>query len=142
MEPSALFEHCRDFVLHTQPHALEIDVDDPVPVLLAAVQDGRIRGFDAGVVVGDVQPAVFGDDQANHLFDVARLGYVGLDKERFAAGVADEARRFKAALAVHVTRDNFGPCLREGQRRSPANAGTRSRNQRHLIRQRCVFKHR
>jgi hypothetical protein len=50
-----VLEHQRDFVLHAQEHAAEVDGDDPVPLLLGDVGRRLRLLFGAGVVEGDVE---------------------------------------------------------------------------------------
>jgi hypothetical protein len=55
MAPPPLLEHERDLVFHAEEDATEVDVDDPVPLLLGDVGGRRDRLLDAGVVEGDVE---------------------------------------------------------------------------------------
>ena len=54
---ASLLEDQRDLVLHAQEDAAQVDVDDPVPLLLVVVGGrSRLLRLDAGVVEGEVQP--------------------------------------------------------------------------------------
>src|SRR3546814_15381473 len=67
----------RHDVLHAQPHAADVDGDDPVEVLLRLVLDPRDLALDAGVEQGDVdapEPVDRGGDEA---FALCRLGDFG-----------------------------------------------------------------
>ena len=55
---TSLLEDQRNLVLHAQEDAAQVDVDDPVPLLLVVVGGrSRLPRLDAGVVEGEVQPA-------------------------------------------------------------------------------------
>ena len=54
---AALLQHQGNLVLHAQEHAAEIDIDDPVPLLLREIGRRPDRLFDAGVVEGEMEVA-------------------------------------------------------------------------------------
>ena len=124
---AALVEHDRYLLLHAQPDALEIDVDDPVPVLLADLMGRRLSRFDAGVVVGHVKPPVCGQRLADHVGYVACLGDVDLHKGGVASAVANDLHRFAAGPFVNVGYDHLGARSSKGQSCGAADACRRPR---------------
>src|SRR3546814_7449763 len=64
----------RHDVLHAQPHAADVDGDDPVEVLLRLVLDPRDLALDAGVEQGDVDAAEPLDGGGDEAFDLCRVG--------------------------------------------------------------------
>jgi vancomycin resistance protein YoaR len=60
----------RQRVLHPEPYGLEIDRDDAIEHLLAALMDRTLAATDAGVVVHDVEPAEFVDGGAHEGLDI------------------------------------------------------------------------
>src|SRR5437660_4996363 len=119
--PAALLEDQGDLILHAQEDAAEIDVEDPVPLLLVQFR-GRCQFllFDAGVVEGEVQPP----EHLNGLFQgrphVLGPRHVAPDGERPAALLLDHANRLLVARLGHIGDHHAGPLAGERQRRRAA----------------------
>jgi hypothetical protein len=92
-----LLEHQRNFVLHAQEHAAEIDVDDPVPLLLRDI-GRRFLLFDTGVVEGDVQPPEGLDGTVQGRLHILSSCHVARDGERAPAEFFDPARHLPDVL--------------------------------------------
>jgi hypothetical protein len=60
------------------PHAVDVGVDDLVPLGFGDVEGGRVYAG-AGVVDQDVHAAQLGHDLRYHPVDVGPLAYVGLE---------------------------------------------------------------
>ena len=108
-----LLEHQRNFVLHAQEHAAEVDGDDPVPLLLRDIGRRRCRLFDTGVVEGDVQPPEGLDSLVQRALHVLGVRHVARDGERPPVSLFDHARRFLTALFRNVGGHHAGALARE-----------------------------
>ena len=143
--PAALLEDQRDLVLHAQEHAAEVDVDDPVPLLLVVVRGrGRLLRLDAGVVEGEVQPPERLDRLRQGRLHVLGPRHVAPHGDRPPALLLDQAGRLPVALLGHVGGHHAGPLAGERQRRRAADAVRGPGHERHLsceapIRIRCHF---
>src|SRR4029453_1731199 len=78
-------EHERDLVLEADEDAARVDRHELVPVALGGVDDGGVALFDAGVVEGDVEPAVGRHDLVEGSLDGVPVGDVELDRQGGAA---------------------------------------------------------
>src|SRR5690606_12011938 len=87
-DAAAALHHVRQRVPGGQPDALEVDGDDPVPLLLGGV--GGVAGAgDARVGEDDVDPVEAGEGLLGHPFGVGGGGDVGGQGDGGAAGLAD-----------------------------------------------------
>ena len=130
MAPAALLEHLRNFCLHREPYALEIDSDDAVEVFLFVV--GGAAPFpsagDAGVVEGAVQAAESLDRLVDHELRPIDVGNVGVDQDSLASGLYYHLHRFLATLRVHVHHHHASALAGVGQGCGPSDAGTSTRH--------------
>ena len=97
-----LLPHRRQHRAHAVEHAVEIDLDQPVPALQFHVGPATLRHVDAGAVDQQVDPAVFGEDLVGGLVDVSLLADIERDRFRLAAlfgDVGDHAFEFFLAAA-------------------------------------------
>src|SRR5262249_1506893 len=105
----------REDVLAGEEHALDVDVDDPVPAFLAGL-DGAARLGDADVVVQDVDPAEWRDTLLHRRGDVACVRNVGRDGGAGAAFATDDAARLLRGREGAINGDDLRPLAREGNR--------------------------
>ena len=109
-------------MLHAQPHAPQIDAHDPTPVLFRTVcGQGQIAG-NTGIIKRAVELAVGLDRFADEVFNLARLGHIGLNKYGLPTGILNQADGFLAALNAHVRHNNPGSTARKRERGGPPNA--------------------
>src|SRR5262245_43251015 len=88
---------------------------------------------DAGVVEEHVQAAELALGGGDHLLAIARLRHVRPAGRRLAALVSDLGYGVGGGLLVHVDREDRRAFLREEQRRLPADAASRARDERNLV---------
>ena len=104
IEPPPGLDHVRDGVLHSQPHAAQIDPYHPFEAL-----EGKARGqvglaLDTGVVVQHVELAEAFDGLLDHLFRVGGIGDIGAHAERLTtAAVISLATSSAAASSMSTT---------------------------------------
>jgi len=134
--PAALLEDQRDLVLHAQEYAAEVDVDDPVPLLLVVVCGwSRRPRLDARVVEGEVQPPEGFGGLGEGRLHVLGPRHVAADGERPPALFLNHADRFLVALFRHIGSHHAGPLSRERQRRRAADAARGPGHERNLSRE-------
>ena len=136
---AALLEHQRDFVLHAQEHAAEVDADDPVPLLLGEIGRSRDRLFDAGVVEGEVEAPECLDRLVESSPHVVGPRHVAPDGERAPAEFFDHAGCFLIPPFGNITHHHARALAGKRQRRRTADAGRRAGEERRLPRECSVL---
>jgi hypothetical protein len=120
---ASLLEDKRNLVLHAQEHAAEINVDDPVPLVLLVVRGcSRLPGFDAGVVKGEVQSPESLNGFGQGSLHVIGPRHVAPDGDRPPAFFLDEPGSFLVALLEYVGHHHAGTLTPECQRRGATDA--------------------
>ncbi len=133
---AALLEDQRNLVLHAQEDAAEVDVDDPVPLLLVVLRGrSRLPRLDARVVEGEVQPPESLNGLGQGRLHVLGPRHVAPDGERPPALLLDQAGRLLVALLGHVGGHHAGPLAGERQRRRAADAARGPGHERDLSRE-------
>jgi hypothetical protein len=99
-----LREHLPDLVLHAEPDTLEVDRQDSVEVLFLHVNKAGLV-FDAGVVVGEVEPAESGYAFRDEVLLIRRTRHVSGDELGRAAARADHV---DGAFGLSSARDQVG----------------------------------
>jgi hypothetical protein len=89
-DPRAVGEVREGFARHPK-HSRQVRREDCVPVGVVVIRE-RGRAAEAGVVDEDVDPAPFRDDRRDHSRNRLRVGHVGSDRNRLAAGGLDFPR--------------------------------------------------
>ena len=107
MAPRAL-DHSGHSILAGQHHALQVHIQDPVPVLLLHIHHISMAE-DANVVEQDVQPAVAFQGSIHHGLAVGGPGHVGLEDRGLAPSSQIVARVSSADLCTRSTRRTFAP---------------------------------
>src|SRR5690606_3048479 len=110
--------------------AVEIDVDDALPIIEIDFACGRLRAADAGVVDGVVQLAERLHGEGDSFFIVFGGGAVGNERSGFAFGAGDFVDHALGGAAIDVGDDNFdaepGKLLGDGLADAGAAAGDES----------------
>ena len=120
---ATLLQHLRNFVLHAQPDASEIDGKHPVPIVLWELGGGRIRMLGhPGIVVRTVKSAIGLDRLGEQRFHCSGLCDIGLHKHCFPTIFRDEVHGLYSTVLVHIGDDQFGPFPGKGQRGGSADA--------------------
>src|SRR5262249_34958294 len=105
--------HGRDLVLERQPHALDVDVHDPIVGVFGLIGQRSQHLLDTGVVEGTIEPAEGRQRAFDHRFDVALLRDVGTDEDRLAAGGLDPRAAFLALSLTASADDDLRALLGE-----------------------------
>jgi hypothetical protein len=84
---AAVGHHRRELVAHAEEDAVEVDRQDLAPALDRVLAGWHLVSADAGVVHGDVQPAVVGHDALDHRPHLTLVGHVGGDRGGPAPGL-------------------------------------------------------
>ena len=129
---SALLQHLLKFVFQAQPRAFEIDVNRPVPVFLALLDDGHPVTLDAGVIEGVVQAAKSRDGFFHHSFDISCPRHVRPDENSFTTGSADQVNSFVSFLSRRPATTTRAPLLGEKDRCLASDARSSARYQCYL----------
>ena len=79
--PRFSFDHLARSDLATEEAALEVDVQDTVPLRRCDFEEGGVV-LDAGVVDQDVEPAELLYNGLDHLLDLCRLRDIGANGDR------------------------------------------------------------
>jgi hypothetical protein len=87
------------------------------------------RPFDAGVVVGEIQPAETLDRLLDQPPDFAGPPDIGWNENGLASAAGDGVYRLPTGADRDVRHDNFGPFPGKRQRRRPANSSGRTCDQ-------------
>src|SRR5580693_7664044 len=109
---TTLFEHLPNFVLQTEPYALEINIDSPILVLFRLINDRYPNALDTGVIEGDVQAAKSLDHLPNKRVDFSSFRYIGFHKQAIAAGGTDQFDSLLAFRFAPARNHDFGSRLR------------------------------
>ena len=125
----AVAEHVLDFVLHAQPHALQVDANDLRPALFRIVAGLGHAALDAGIVERAVETAVGLDGLPHQGLDLGRLGDIGFDEGGLTACGADEAGRLLAGLNQQVRHHDLRALTGKLQRGRPADSAAAARHQ-------------
>ena len=129
---AAIGEHGGDFILHAEVHALQVDRNHPIELVLGVfVRDG-VDAFDPGVVEREIEPPERLHGIGNHLLDLIGDGNIGPDHDCLAALSPDHFNGFIAARRGAIDHHHFGAFASERQRGRPANAGSGAGDQGHL----------
>ena len=136
--PAALLEHLADLVLHAQPRALDVDVDDAVEQRFLGVGQRQVLFLDAGVVKGAVEAAEIRHRLVDQRFNFGRARDVGLHEQRLATGFDDHRRRRMAAVDRGIGHHHAGAGAAEGKRGRAANPARRPRHQHDLALERGI----
>jgi len=91
--------------LERAPHAREVDVDQPLPLLVGHLPEPAPVG-DAGVGHDDVEPAERGDAIGHQRVELLLLAHVGDPGDDLATGALDPGDRLAHVLAAEITRDD------------------------------------
>jgi hypothetical protein len=110
-------------VLHAEPDALEVDVDDPRPVFFGAVGRYPDLTFGARVVESEVDAPESLHRPPHHLFHVGIFRYIATYEYRATPTLFDHSRGFRSPLLLVVHNDDVSAALSKGHCRSSANAG-------------------
>jgi len=110
-------QHLRDRRAHPSPHARQVDVEDPLEVVLAHLLGGSADRH-TDVVEHHVETSPPVDGLADERLDVRHARHVGANEDGLVSGVADLLRGALAPLlgniADHDTRalrgERFGRC--------------------------------
>ena len=131
----ALSQEGFNLVFHRQPDASEVNGDHPVKIFAALFGDGSEVADDAGVVEGDVEPAVVGGHRGEQPTDIVFLGDVGHDGQGVAASQRDVARRGFDFRRASAGQRHFGAFAGIGQRGGAADACAAAAHQHDFVRQ-------
>ena len=124
--PPPWVEHLTDLVLHAEEDRLEVDGDDAVERVLLDVRQALLLELDGGSVHGAVQPAERLDRAGHERLDRLRVGDVGGDEARLAAGAGDQLGGLLPGLGGDVGDGDLGSGFGERDRdRPPHPAGAR-----------------
>src|SRR5690606_31457992 len=139
-DAAAALHHVRQRVPGGQPDALEVDGDDPVPLLLGGV--GGVAGAgDARVGEDDVDPVEAGEGLLGHPFGVGGGGDVGGQGDGGTAGLAVLLGDPAGRVRVEVDAGDPGALRGETQGAGAAEARSGSGDQRDLVRQAALCGH-
>ena len=94
--------------LAAEEHALDVDAQDAVELLLADVEERR-GGVDAGAVDDDVDAAAAREHRVEQALRLGLAGRFGGVEPRLAAGGGDRSRRALALSALRPTRTTSAP---------------------------------
>ena len=135
--PLALPLHVGKHMLAGQEHALQVDVVDPIPTLLASLY-WTADFDDADIVVQYVDPAKCRDTGAHYRSDMIGTGHVSGDRQADAALALDDPFGLDGGIEVEVGGEDLCSLAGEEHRRRLAVAPARaarscSRNQSHLV---------
>src|SRR5206468_3204966 len=112
-DPTAELQQQRDLVLHAQPHAFEVDVDDAVPDVFRLVGRRHEHALeDTGVVEGAVEASVAGDGTCERGLDLCAVAHVGVHEARLATFTADGFDGQFTAGRVDIGDDDGGALAR------------------------------
>ena len=137
---AAVRQHGRDFVLHAQPHALEVHAHDFVPLCFGDVRHRRVsRPHDARVVDRAVQAAELLHRRLDHALDIRGAADISLDEVRLAARSDDSLHDLGALFGAPRGDDDLGALCSEFQRGGFAQARTSTGHQRDLARKHLHF---
>src|SRR6266581_8928270 len=79
-----LLKHLDNFVLHTEPHALQINGENLVPDVFGAfMQGGTYATGNARIIMGTVETPIGLHGLRDHRLDGGCLGYIDLDEDGF-----------------------------------------------------------
>jgi len=109
----ALLQHLARGGLRAEEHAVEVDVDDIVPVLPAHLL-GRRPSDDSRVIHQDVGAAQRVVDVVHHGGYLLRIGHIAFDGDGLDAQLGDLGGRLLGSLGVDVRNGDSGSGL--GQR--------------------------
>ena len=116
-----MLEHLHDFILHAQPDAAQVDLDDAIEFLVGDLVDAPRSAFDRGDVGGAIQAPVLGHDTLDQSLDVRGRGDVATGEERVAAGLLNHPERLLAAAPVDIRDCDLGAVARERDRGGAAD---------------------
>ena len=122
IDPPARFQHRRDLRLHAEIDALDHDLEDVLDGGHVLLRQQRLGAFDAGIVVGEVQPAEIAHGALHQRSDLILLGDVGGHEGRPAAAVADLGGDRLAAGLVDIGDQDRRALGGQRQRRRAADA--------------------
>src|SRR5262245_42439533 len=120
----SLLKHLGNFVLHTQPHALEVDGDHSVPRLFGIVDGRGCTPFNPRVVMRTIQPTVASNGLGNHGFDLSSLRHIGFDEYCLAAVLLNQTDRLFAPFDRYIGDHDFRPFTGKGESRGSADPRT------------------
>ena len=104
-------QHRRNLIPHPVQHAVEVDVDDAMPVVQVGISGGRLCAADSGVVHRVVQSSVRLYGVAHHCLTVLRFGRVLQEGTGGASGFLDFGRDPLGGTTLDVGHDDLGsPC--------------------------------
>ena len=110
-----LLQHLGDFILHAQPHPLEIDGDHALPHLFGILGGRGRTPFDPRVIMRTIQPSIRLHCPSDQRLDCCGLRHLGFDEEGLAAALLNQARGLFPALNRHVSHHDFGPFSGKGE---------------------------
>lgn len=100
-------QHLGDLVTHAVEDAVEVDADDPVPLVQVRLPGGCLLSADAGVVNRQVQGSVCVHRMADHHFRVSLAGRVLSNRRGRPSGFGDflddALRRAEVDVGYHHT---------------------------------------
>jgi hypothetical protein len=93
----------------------------------------RPRDLDIGIVEGDIETAMGGQDKLERLLDVGILGDICANKGGGAAVLGDRRGDVRAFLFATAGEDDFGARFGKSQRRGFADTGGASGNEHYFV---------
>jgi hypothetical protein len=96
-----------DLELHAQPDALEIDVDDSIPVLLGTFMSETFVTLDRRVVAPNIEATERIDRSSNQVLNLIGLRNIGGYEEGFSSVRPDVRSRLFSALDVLIGDHNL-----------------------------------
>ena len=126
-------EHLPQFVLHAQKDALEVGIDDAIPVFLAAIGRGSQLALNSGVVHRAIELAEGPDGKGDKFLDFVSLGNVRPPRGRFGSRLFQLRAGPGASFFIEIRDHHLRARRREPQGNRAADTRSRAGHQGHLV---------
>ena len=102
------FEHRGDFILHRIQDTPNVDIESPAILFFGDLIE-RPPDLDTGIVEGDIEAAVGGQDEVDRLLDVGVLGDIRANKCCDSAGLVNLRGDLRASFSRRPVITTFAP---------------------------------